>query len=430
MPLVPKKKPKQPKQTDPFDGNPLWAQSQKVVGALTTPLLDHLFKQRQMEEQRIQQQNQASLQRALQANSAAQPNMRDIYNRATQATSAVESALGRANQGQAAQAGSGLTSALAQINDPRAAQLTQNLAQTYQGAGAAGFALGGTDLNRLTQRGAAEEAYLAKQPSILSAMAAGSLQEALAGIRDDYSERESEIQAGIPQQVFAQFQNLQEQQAQAQQVIENRMQKAMDRQAKEKLAVMALNQGLKRDILIKKLDQKHAIERERLDAENQVILENIRSQNDLTQIGARGDVQAGLKGIPTYKDLNPPKPKPGAKKENWTTPGSAKHNRVVEAVEASLYSTLPARKGDSGWLPESQTIKSSLIGATQGETALRIVKAINNVLRKQGVKNLNSPAAIQVRRSYLMQAGLEPENIGRLGNPYFPTRRETPKRTG
>ena len=363
--------PKRPLRRKPAPRKPKPAPVAKDPYA-NDPLLKALLADRQEDEASAGRQSVAAQAAMLKAYEAAQPQLRDIYNRSIASQTKTEEALGRQLRGEGRSAGEGLTAALSAIG--AGPQQAQALDKTYRGAETAGLAMGLSDVGRLRARGAAAEEFLAKGPGLATSQAQANLARRMSEIGSQYKQDKRGALVSAVQRRDAQLARLEQNKMAREESI-----------AKQRLALQAL--GNKNDLAM--FDAKTRQEDIALRAQYAQQLAMINNEARLVNT----ELSASLK----------PKPKPGAKAkkpETVATPGSAKRRGAVNAVNAVIFNP------KTGQPRQAQT-------QAGGATAGSVVRAINSALLAQGIKP-NSPVGIQIRSATLRRMGIKP---GPKGNP-------------
>lgn len=401
-----KPKPKtavKPAPTGPYGNDPLWGQSEKAIKYLSDPLLASLAADRRSEEGAASRQSVAAHAAMLAAYQRAQPELRDIHNRAIASQTATEAALGQSLRGTASHAGEGLTAALAGINAgaPNGAPLDT----TYRGAENAGLAVGLTDVTRQRARGAAAEEFLAKGPGMATAQSQTTLAKRMGEIGTEYTKNKSDVLKQIPEKVMGEYKS---------QVarLDARMAAAQENALKERLTLQAL--GDKKALAL-------------FDAQQRTANITLRAQYAQELAGINAGYKADAAAL-----------KPGAKPKvpQWK---AEKPARAKAAVDKALFIQRgeTRRRRDTGEDPEdpeddivreislgSPGDLREIVGHSQ-TPGLQAVAIINQALRSAKV-NPSSPLGIQVRTEAMKRAGFK---VGPRGNPSVPGKRKQ-KRSG
>lgn len=384
--------PVRPKPQAQSNGLPVYAPPDRtaVMGEANTtaqsiyqPLLDQIRQRYERQRQESIARQQATQAATQQAYAQARDPMANLWNSAIGQATTLENAVSNRLKGVGDSRGTDFAAKLAQIGAPETGA-AQELATTYQGADAANFASGMSDVGRLVSRGAEARSWLEKQPGLAAQQSQAELAQALnelAGLEMDES---GEITANIPGQVQELFDRIYGQKEQAgKDVYEDKWTriKHLDQQKKDAMEAKLVA----REMGDKAAEAAANRELKRIDQEIKM-----RGQ-DITVRGQ--DLTAATS---TANNIRTNTPKPGAKSKNDSvnTPGSAKQNRARQNAWSSVAA------GGGGF---NTDILRKLKQHPNSSDAI-INTAINNSLRSTGV-NPNSALGKALRKEVRTRLG-------------------------
>lgn len=395
-----------PSPTPP--ANPLWGRANSVVGGMFAPLIKQLAEERMRAEAGMKAAYDAhggAVESALKATAAPVAGAYDqSIGMAAKANEALANRLGA--QGQSASGD--LATQLAQIGaNPQGAA---ELAQTYTGAGNAGFAADTADLQHLIgQRGEAL-AYTGKLPQIARLETGRDYQNALAQARGSFNERERGLQEQAVSTAWEHYNQLRNEGLDAKKAREEAKQAELDRRAQERMSMAALRataqskqQELYYDQQIKAQERQWEIEDRNLERQWEIDDMEFEANTDpgdkRTGPASQQWITVNGKVVknPNYKPPKAAASGRGSTTDSWQTPGSAKRNRVEQkATQAVL------RFNENGMPVFTPEILRRLKKFPLSGDAI-INTAINTAIRGEGIKNVNSPAAKAIRAKIRQQ---------------------------
>jgi hypothetical protein len=382
-----KPKPKaKPKPQDPFAGLPTYTppnQDETMAGAnraaqgIYEPLLADIARRYAEQRSAAMQRQRATAAATQQAYTAAREPLANVYNSAIGQATTLENAVSNRLKGQGESRTADFAAKLAQMGAPETGA-AQELATTYQGADAAGFASGMSDVGRLVSRGAEARGWLEKQPGLAAQQSQAELAQALQELMSDENDEVGGITANIPGQVQELFDRMY---GQADDRAKGQYE---DKWTKIKYLDDQRKQAQEDKIIAREMGNKAAEaaadrELKRIDQEIKMRGQDItvRGQN----VTARGQDLTDTR----VRDLAP---KPGAPKP--PKPPTVPQRRV--AIN-SIYNT---------FLKPNQTgqLKDKFFYANPKHLQSKLVTSINSELKGQGI-NPNSPEGKAIRQAVL-----------------------------
>lgn len=395
-----------PSQTfvDPNTGE-IWSEADRRVRERVNPILA-LLERRQAEEEATARATTEQINVNTDAAYAkAREPLANVYNQGIQQATSIEEAIAKNLRGEGAQAGSELAAKLAAINAPDAAASTQDLAQTYQGAGGAEYAKGMSSVQSLVGRAAEAKAWLEKQPGLARQQTAQDLMEALTEIAKGYREEREDITAGIPGQIQDLYETLfgqkteesryqREQSRLSADTAEERRRYGLERkdklrqernaeraarqEAKDRAVAIALARGDKKEA--KRLDMEYKMWAKQYDRQTKILTQREPGVQD-PGTGERYILDQNGNPValnPNYVPPTKPKPKDGTVNDTYRTPGSKKQERVWQTAMNSVWN--PAGHFKQDVINVAKTNPGGLDGY--------IIRKIDASLRGQGVTNI------------------------------------------
>lgn len=185
------------------DTSSLMERAQRESEDISAPLLQRIYERQREEEANTRMQSERALQQQIAQYEAARKPIQDLYNKYIAGASTVEESIANRLKGMGEQRTGSMAEQLAAINAPGGAQneAVQQARQTYQGQQASDYASGMSDVGSLMRRGAEQEAWLQRAPSLARAESQQELADALREIGQQYSGEAADLRANIPGQV-------------------------------------------------------------------------------------------------------------------------------------------------------------------------------------------------------------------------------------
>jgi hypothetical protein len=254
----------------------------------------------------------------------------------------VNEAVANRLSGQGQTQGASLAAQLAQIGADQGA--ASKLASDYANVGNAQFARDAADLQHLIGRRGEALSYTGKLPGIGRLTAAQDLSKALSESGAEFAEQESSLKNAALDRSFDLYGTLRGEAQQDRQLQAQARQNELDRRADERQALMALKAAAldKREsrmyeAMLKSQERQWELEDQQWEAQQDAIeREQGGSGYNLQGTGSESQFLIDPRtGQVIGKNPNYRPPGAGSSKDNWTTPGSAKRDRVVSgAIEA------------------------------------------------------------------------------------------------
>jgi hypothetical protein len=176
------------------------AAANQQATSIYDPILQQINAQYQRERDAAIARQQQMAAATDQAYASARDPLANVYNSAIQQGTELENAVSNRLKGVGDSRTTDFASRLAQMGAPQTGA-AQELATTYKGADAAGFAKGMNDVGRLVSRGAEARSFLEKQPGLARQQSQKDLSEELREMFEGYTDQTGELMANLPGQV-------------------------------------------------------------------------------------------------------------------------------------------------------------------------------------------------------------------------------------
>jgi hypothetical protein len=183
-----------------IDPNAIMAAANQQAKGITDPILAQINAQYQRERDAAIARQQQMAAATDQAYASARDPLANVYNSAIRQGTELENAVSNRLKGVGDTRGTDFAARLAQMGAPQTGA-AQELATTYKGADAAGFAKGMNDVGRLVSRGAEARSWLEKAPGLARQQGQADLSKELQEMFSDYSDDTGELMANLPGQV-------------------------------------------------------------------------------------------------------------------------------------------------------------------------------------------------------------------------------------
>ncbi len=379
-----------------IDPNAIMAAANQQATSIYDPILQQINAQYQRERDAAIARQQQMASATDQAYASARDPLANVYNSAIKQGTELENAVSNRLKGVGDSRGADFASRLAAMGAPQTGA-AEELQTTYKGADAAGFAKGMNDVGRLVSRGAEARSFLEKQPGLARQQSQAELSEALRGMFDKYTDDTGELMANLPGQVQSIYDKLygnatderdnQNANAWAQvKFIQEQM------QANQEAKIVAAKLGDSKAARAAAAREK-ALNRELQVWKAQLTDTRVRELDNPQPVASGPNLKYNPDGTPN-PNYNPQAG--GNDNETIDTPGSAKRNRVVNAINNELFNKGQKRQ----WVTAAYNWNV-------------VASRINGVMRNLGV-DPNSPTGIQFRKTAFGKLGVP---TGPKGNP-------------
>jgi hypothetical protein len=379
-----------------IDPNALMATANQQAQGIYSPILAQINAQYQRERDAAIARQQQMAQATDQAYASARDPMANLWNSAIQQGTELENAVSNRLKGIGDTRGTDFAARLAQMGAPQTGA-AQELATTYKGADAAGFAKGMNDVGRLVSRGAEARSFLEKQPGIARQQSQKELAEALREMFESYSDNTGELMANLPGQVQSIYDKLYGQRTDEREAQNTNAWKQVQFiqeqiQANQEAKIVAAQLGDKKAARAAQARQKA------LDRELQMWKAQLQAETD-----AATPSKPSAKSSAANRKFNPD----GSPNPNYTPPTAAKDSGggVTAAQKRLRQNQAKADIRRELLNPDTQQLRQGWKNQPRG----KIEAAINAILKDNGIST-NSPEGRSIRRSFTLRVGKRKAN--------------------